>query len=356
MGRVRPRTRVLPWSAAVTTALIALGMPQPVGATTGAPDVTSTDLGLRTGFQDTQFGHFQRGRALLGADFDLDGRIDFYSGNPGDESYVLRNVDDGGGRFHFELVQVLEEGELAWSAVTADYDNDGDYDIFIGNGGNEGIGFDRLFKNLWMESGQTALSFQDVGEQAGIRGPVPPGGTAQIPVASAGVVAGDYDRDGWVDFFVSVSIVNDISLEEIKGREILWHNNHEGTFTDVTDAVGLGDTLEKTQHSTWLDYDNDGDLDLYENGWRDRSYLWRNNLVETGVATFTDVTQEESAPGENLSCPYESFASAANDFNNDGWMDIIKFDRIKGGEPAERSEEHTSELQSRGHLVCRLLL
>ena len=44
-----------------------------------------SDLGLQTKFQDSFFGHFKRGRAMIAADFDLDGRIDFYSGNPGDE-------------------------------------------------------------------------------------------------------------------------------------------------------------------------------------------------------------------------------------------------------------------------------
>src|SRR2546430_11796136 len=208
------------------------------GATAPQPNVTVKDLGLATGFQDTQFGHLQRGRALVAADFNLDGRQDFYVGNPGDQSYVLVNVDDGSVRFHFEVSQLLLTGTLSWGATTFDYDNDGDPDLFVTDGGNEGIGFNHLFKNNWVESGGTNLSFTEVTDQAGVAGPVPAGQTDPIPVSNAGAVAADYNLDGWTDVFVSVNITPD-SLPELKGRNELWRNNGDGTFTDVTDKTGL---------------------------------------------------------------------------------------------------------------------
>src|SRR5439155_5309009 len=148
------------------------------------------DIGLKTGFQSHFYGHFERGRALVAADFDPDGRVDFYLGSPGDDSFVMRNVAGPGGTVQFEVVQTLLVDELAHSAVAFDYDNDGDPDLFISVGGNEGIGFDRLFRNMWMESGQTDLSFQDVTDASGVAGPVPAGGADPIPGASAGVGAG----------------------------------------------------------------------------------------------------------------------------------------------------------------------
>jgi hypothetical protein len=288
------------------------------------------DIGLTSGFQDTQFGHLQRGRALVAADFDLDGRVDFFVGNPGDQSYILLNQSDEKG-VKFQLGPTLLDGTLAGSAVAADYDNDGDPDLFVGVGGLEGIGYNVLFENRWIESGRTQLSFLDVTDAAGVAGPVAKPGGPPVPVATYGIAAADFDRDGWVDFFASVAI-NRETLRALKGRNILWRNNHDGTFSDLTDGSGLGATREDTRFSSWIDFDNDGDPDLYENDMEGFNHLWKNQLVETGSATFVDATRKLSPPGENLACPWESFDSAVADFNNDGWQDLIVFMRWTGGE------------------------
>ena len=112
------------------------------------------DTALKTSFQDTFGGHHKRGRALLAADFDLDGRLDFYVGNPGDKSFILRNTPTSDGGYQFVYVQTLLEGDLAWGGGTSDFDNDGDYDIFITCGANEGIGFDYMFRNDLIETGR----------------------------------------------------------------------------------------------------------------------------------------------------------------------------------------------------------
>jgi hypothetical protein len=294
-------------------------------------DGTSTDIGLETGFQDTELGHLQRGRALVSADFNLDGRNDFYVGNPGDESYVLVNQRAPGGQAHFAMGPTLLTGTLSWGATAFDYDNDGDPDIFDTDGGNEGIGFDHLFANQWVPTGE--LAFTDVTDAAGVAGPVPQGAAGPIPVSNAGAVAGDFDLDGWTDVFVSVNITPE-SLPRLRGRNILWHNDGDGTFTDATNVSGLGVTRAWTRHSSWIDYDNDGDLDLYENNFQGLNHMWQNRLKEDGVARFVDVTKRLSPPGESLACPWQSFASAPTDFNNDGWEDLIVFMRwTTGGEP-----------------------
>ena len=288
------------------------------------------DRGIESNFQQP-LGEFQRGRALVAADFDLDGRVDLFVGNPDDRSFILRNVGQPGEQAKFEVSQILTDGDLSWGAVAADFDNDGDYDLFITKGGNEGPGFDQMFRNLWIESGK--LAFEDVTDQAGIAVPVPEGFKAPIIVASANAVAGDYDRDGDIDLFVSVAIHKHLSLPELKGRNILWRNDGNWHFTDVTDAVGLSSSAADTRHSTFLDIDNDGDIDLYENNMKGRNLLWQNRLAETGSATFKDVTAEfSSLRGEDMGYPINSFVSCAADFNNDGWEDIIAFKRHERGE------------------------
>ncbi len=304
-----------------------------------APAQTVQDLAVSAQFQGDYTGAFTRGRALVAADFDLDGDLDFFSGNPGDHSFILRQ-DRRNGRFGFFVHQILTVDELSWGAAAADYDNDGDYDLYVSCGANEGECYDHLFQNMLMEEG--LLRFEDVTETAGIKGPVPDGETDPIPVASANGVWGDYDRDGDVDLFVSVNIWKGTIMDgplsqhpedrplagevaDILGRNVLWENNGDGTFTDVTVARGLHLTQRPTRHSTFLDIDNDGDLDLYENNNTDLNVLWRNLLVETGEPVFEDVTAAFSPPGEDLQFPYGSFVSCAADFDNDGWEDIIAF-------------------------------
>lgn len=286
------------------------------------------DMAVLTQFQDTAFGHFKRGRANIASDFDLDGFVDFYIGNPGDESYILRSKPAGNGGRIFELTQVLVVDELTWGGVSFDYDNDSDYDLFIACGGNEGIGFDYLFRNDWILDGQPTgeLHFTDVTAEAGVAGIVPDGESQAIKTASGNAVVADYDLDGDIDIFVNGNYKIFPEHPELQGRNTVWRNNNDGTFTDVTMSTGLGDYDGATRHSTWFDFDNDGYPDLYENVFGGCNVLWRNN----GDGTFTDVTVAMSAPGHDLSEPRRAFSSVAADFNNDGWEDLLVFMRSQG--------------------------
>ncbi|MDH4069533.1 MAG: FG-GAP-like repeat-containing protein [Ignavibacteria bacterium] len=285
-------------------------------------------MALLTQFQDTAFGHFKRGRATIASDFDLDGYVDFYMGNPGDESYILRSVPVVNGGRSFELTQVLVTDQLTWGGVSFDYDNDGDYDLFIACGGNEGIGFDYLFRNDWILEGQLTgqLLFTDVTAEAGVAGIVPEGESQAIKTASGNAVVADYDLDGDIDIFVNGNFKLLPGHPELQGRNTVWRNNSDGTFTDVTMSTGLGEYDGSTRHSTWFDFDNDGYPDLYENVFGGCNVLWRNN----GDGTFADVTAAMSAPGHDLSEPQRAFSSVAADFNNDGWEDLLVFMRAQG--------------------------
>lgn len=311
--------------------------------------VSVTDIGLETSYQDTLFFRHKRGRAGIAADFNLDGRTDYFIGNPGDESFILRNVQGPGRAPRFIVEQVLLVDSLAWGGVSFDYDNDGDYDLFIPCGANEGIGYDILFRNDWIHNGEVTgeLSFTDVTAIAGVAGPLPDASPI-IPVrtASANAVVADYDQDGDNDLFVNGNIheISDPNYPELIGRNTLWRNNGDGTFTDVTEEAGLADSLFPTRHSTFVDIDNDGDPDLYENNFRDPNVLWRNN----DDGTFTDITAEASAPGHDLHYPLMTFVSAAADLNNDGWEDLIGFMRGLGAGQEFYGDGHALYLNSEG--------
>ncbi len=189
-------------------------------------------------------------------------------------------------------------------ACFLDYDNDGEIDIFLADNGAQG-GMS-LYHNLG--NGK----FEDVTKQAGFD-PAMRGG---------GCTAGDYDNDGYTDIALTVN-----------GHVKLFHNEHNGTFKDVTDAAGLA-AVDVTRSSrivsaggvatglTFIDYDHDGDLDLYivtsiesrVSPLRfDLNEMWRNN----GDGKFTQVTDQT---GLGFGSGYGAIGT---DYNNDRAVDIV---------------------------------
>jgi hypothetical protein len=198
--------------------------------------VVVTDIGATTRFQDSFFGHHKRGRSTLAVDFDQDGYVDFFMGNPGEESFILHNVPDGPAGRQFEMIQLLEEAHLTWAASPSDYDNDGDIDLYLSGGGNECREFDKLWKNLFVETGD--LRFEDVTETAGIQGPLDETGTP-VSLASGNGAWGDFDRDGDNDLFVaSNTLTGCAKYGEAMARNVLWVNN--GTARSVTRPRATG--------------------------------------------------------------------------------------------------------------------
>ncbi|HTT62592.1 MAG TPA: CRTAC1 family protein [Bryobacteraceae bacterium] len=204
-----------------------------------------------------------------------------------------------------------------------DYDNDGLPDIYFVTGtwtqgvsDNEGRDLrgklsNRLYKNLG--NGH----FADVTDKAGVGGQ---------GIFSTGCSAADYDNDGYVDLYV----LN-------YGRNILYHNNGDGTFTDVTGKSGMANNRWSLS-AVWLDYNNDGWLDAYvcnylqydEGRFRDfyaadgypgpLSYNGQPNMLyrNNGDGTFTDVTKEAGLWKPGGRC----MSASAADFGNRGRMDI----------------------------------
>jgi len=134
----------------------------------------------------------------------------------------------------------------------------------------------------------------------------------------AGAAFFDYNNDGWMDlYFVNGAwnkAVNDNRGRRLRGKltNRLYRNNGDGTFTDVTEQAGVGDTGSGFGCST-ADFDNDGDEDLYVLNYGPNVF-YRNN----GDGTFTDITESSG-----LVEPHWSLSAPWLDYNNDGLLDVF---------------------------------
>ena len=184
---------------------------------------------------------------------------------------------------------------------------------------------------------QSPIVFTDVAAQAGLSAPIVYGGVERkkyiIETNGCGVAFLDYDNDGWMD----VLLLSGTRLEGFPGGKEptsrLYHNNHDGTFTDVTAKSGLA-------HTGWAsavcvgDYDNDGYNDLFITYWG-RNVLYHNN----GNGTFTDVTQKAGLATKGV-----RWGSGCTfiDYDRDGKLDLfvanyLKFDLDGAPEPGKGS-------------------
>jgi enediyne biosynthesis protein E4 len=121
---------------------------------------------------------------------------------------------------------------------------------------------------------------------------------------------GDYDNDGYIDLYVTNS-GGDL-------HNFLYHNNGDGTFTRIISGSLVQDQY-KSRGCTWVDYDNDGDLDMFVvNESNQANDLYRNELKETGTATFTRITT-----GDLVTTISSSWSASWGDYDNDGDFDVF---------------------------------
>ena len=128
---------------------------------------------------------------------------------------------------------------------------------------------------------------------------------------SAGVLLIDYDRDGWPDIYFTNSPTVDMAIKGEKARGALFHNNHDGTFTDTTDKAAIA-TPGFAFGGAVADYNNDGWPDLYISC-LGGNVLYRNN----GDGTFADVTEKAGVKDGRWST-----GAAFGDYDSDGYLDL----------------------------------
>jgi len=199
---------------------------------------------------------------------------------------------------------------LGSGACFLDYDGDGRIDLFLPDNGAQGV---TLYHNVG--SGK----FEDVTKKSGL----------DPKIHAISCTAGDYDNDGATDLAVTEGT-----------RILLLHNEKNGTFKDVAEAAGLryGDGLTVITGLTFVDFDHDGDLDLYAVGpggpsnrfskattapvaitaLKTKSTMWQNN----GNGTFTDVSRDRGLDVAGLN-------AIGTDFDNDRAIDLV----VTGGSP-----------------------
>ena len=302
----------------------------------GYPDLYVTSCG-NTGVGDTRnylyindgHGHFteqavQRGADIGGAsrygmsvtfgDYDGDGYLDIFTTDWGNDASVstsrlLHNLGAANpGHFqdvtHAAGLDVYRPSSFygggtdtnayRFTPIFTDLDRDGHPDLVI-------TGDFKTSQIFWNNGNGT---FTDGTAAAGM-------GTDEDGM---GMTVGDYNGDGKMDVFISALVDNPPSIEKHSGNR-LYRNNGDRTFTDVTDLAGVRDS-GWSWGTTFLDHDNDGDLDLFvTNGWNlaDQSHLYRN---DNGV--FTDVSNAAGVTDTKLGRGLLSF-----DYNNDGKLDVF---------------------------------
>jgi len=262
-----------------------------------------TDVTEASGLCDT--GH---GLAVTVGDYDNDGDRDVYLNNFGPNA-LYRNNGDGTFTDISLVSGIAQTPGSGMGTVCADYDQDGDTDIFVANDNAPDFLFANDGAGLFTECGTLAgIAYDLYGNEMG----------------SMGVDCADYDNDGRPDFYVT-SYQNQLAH--------LYRNLGDGFFEDKTLASGAGAGTggNVTWGNGFADFDNDGDRDLFvavghldDNvaKWDQRTSYYAGNLVlmNTGNGRFVDISQD---CGEGLKVARSSRGCGLDDLDNDGDIDIV---------------------------------
>lgn len=280
-------------------------------------DGTFSDVTERAGLSGAAQNRYGMGVAV--GDYDNDGFEDIYVTGYGG-NILYHNNGDGTFTDVTARAGVAADG-WSTSAGFFDYDNDGRLDLFVcryvkwsfadnrycgdktpgGRAYCHPDNFQGVTNILYHNNGDG--TFTDVSERAGI---------ANVGGKSLGVAFGDFDKDGWPDIYVANDSV----------QCFLYRNNRNGTFTDVALTAGVGYNEDgKTfagMGTDFADFDNDGWPDIVATDLSNERYvLFKNNRD----GTFTDVTNQSGLGPASLS--YSGWSARFFDYDNDGWKDLF---------------------------------
>ena len=226
-----------------------------------------------------------------------------------DGDVLYRNNGDGTFTDVSTAAGVARAAATGMGMTCCDSDNDGDTDVFVAND---------VMANLFLQNDGQGR-FAETAVQSGIAYD-----SAGMPQSSMGVDAGDYDNDGWLDLYVT-SYQDELA--------VLYHNLGNGFFHDATRITGAGQgTLNHvTWGNGWVDFDNDGDRDLFiacghtEDNIHLRTdrtaYMVPNLLLmNTGEGRFVNVSDTS---GDGMRVRLASRGAGFDDLDNDGDVDVV---------------------------------
>jgi len=324
------------WLVAREAVLPAYNGEAPLPVFTEITQQTGVTYKIICGDEVTEFLIDVNGEGAAFFDYDNDGKPDIYLANGSSRKldkaghpphdYLLHNNGDGTFK---DVTEKARLGDTAWSSGVAvgDYNNDGWLDIYLTN-----FGPNKLYRN----NGDG--TFTEVAEAAGVADP-----KWDFPKWSMGAAFGDYDNDGYLDLYVANFVKFAYDNErpapteqspcKMKGvpiacppekfeaeQGLLYHNNRDGTFTDVSEIAGI---VRKDPGRgfavAFSDFDNDGDQDIYVANDAGPNFYYIND----GHGKFTDASLISGTAVDEFGNSLGDMGLTVGDFDNDGLFDIF---------------------------------
>jgi hypothetical protein len=301
----------------------------------------SAQIDFRYNFGDFAYDNIleSSGSGVTILDYDGDGDLDLYMLNgtyledvSDPKGRVFRNTPNrlyrnrGDGTFD-EVAAEAGVDDRNWSMAAApfDYDADGDTDIYLLN-----YGPNKFYRN----NGNG--TFTDIAQEIGLRGPTELNGFIKW---SVGAAFWDYDDDGDADVMVGNFLAFDphyLSATtphlmphpgEYAGQaSLLYRQEDDGSFSDVTKSMGMLFPESKCMGLTVFDYDDDGDLDLFQGNDHQKNFLFRKEAD----GTFTQVGETSGLAVNDQGLPTGSMHGSIGDIDGDGLVDVLVVDLRHG--------------------------
>lgn len=263
---------------------------------------SATAKGVGVSYGESGFG----GGGVSFCDFDGDGWDDItYSTKGGEEVLFFKNNNGTFSQVDLGINDTNQSKQVIW----VDHDNDGDKDFFV----TSIVGVNKFYEN------NGDMTFTDITDSCGL---------FTEDLFTTGASFGDIDADGDLDVFICNR--DNVGLNQFN----YLYRNDNGVFTDITTSSGIGQTVHTPFCSSFFDYDNDGDQDIYVISDRLQyiNRLYRNN----GDNTFTDVSVSSGA-----GLGTHAMSATIGDYNSDGWFDIYVTNTEAGNHLLKNNQDGT---------------